>query len=30
MLLFVADEDFDRRIVRGLIRQKPDLELVRA
>lgn len=30
MLFFVADEDFDRRIVRGLMRQRPDLELVRA
>ena len=30
MLFFVTDEDFDRRIVRGLIRQKPDLELLRA
>ncbi len=30
MLFFVADEDFDRRVVRGLIRRQPDLVLVRA
>src|SRR2546423_5488995 len=29
MLLFVADEDFDGRIVRGLFHRKPDLKLVR-
>jgi hypothetical protein len=29
-MIFIADEDFDRRIVRGLLRRKSDLELVRA
>lgn len=26
---FVADENFDNNIVRGLVRQKPDLDVVR-
>ncbi len=29
MLRFVADENFNGNIVRGLVRQKPDLDLVR-
>src|SRR5436309_9252579 len=30
MLRFLADEDFDNRIVRGLIDQHPEVDLVRA
>jgi predicted nuclease of predicted toxin-antitoxin system len=30
MLFFIADEDFDRRIVRGWLRRKSNLDLVRA
>jgi hypothetical protein len=29
MIRFLADEDFDNRIVRGLQRRLPDLDLVR-
>jgi len=29
MIKFVADEDFDNRILRGLLRHQPDLEIVR-
>ena len=29
MLLFVADENFNNDIVRGLLRRKPDLNIVR-
>lgn len=29
MLRFVADENFNGNIVRGLLRQKPDLDIVR-
>jgi hypothetical protein len=29
MLLLVADENFNNNIVRGLLRQKPDLDIVR-
>lgn len=29
MLRFVADENFNNRIVRGLLRRKPDLDIVR-
>lgn len=29
MLLFAADENFNRDIVRGLLRRKPDLDIVR-
>ena len=29
MLLLVADENFNNDIVRGLLRQKPDLDIVR-
>lgn len=30
MLRFAADENFDRRIVRGLLRRLPNLDLVRS
>ena len=29
MIRFVADENFDNRIVRGLLRRKPELDIVR-
>ena len=29
MIKFVADEDFDNRILRGLLRRYPDLDIVR-
>ena len=29
MLLLVADENFNNDIVRGLLRKKPDLDIVR-
>ena len=29
MLLLVADENFNNDIVRGLLRRKPDLDIVR-
>lgn len=29
MLRFLADEDFNNRIVRGLLRRQPDLDIVR-
>jgi hypothetical protein len=29
MIDFVADENFDNRIVRGLLRRKPELDIVR-
>jgi predicted nuclease of predicted toxin-antitoxin system len=29
MLLFIADENFNNDIVRGLLRQKPDIDIVR-
>jgi hypothetical protein len=29
MIRFVADEDFDNRILRGLLRRQPDLEIIR-
>lgn len=29
MLLLAADENFDNRIIRGLLRQKPKLDIVR-
>lgn len=29
MIRFLADEDFDNRIVRGLLRRLPDLDLIR-
>lgn len=29
MINFVADENFDNRIVRGLLRRKPELDIVR-
>jgi hypothetical protein len=29
MLTFLADENFHRAIVRGLLRRKPDLDIVR-
>ncbi len=29
MLKFLADEDFNNRIVRGLLRRQPDLDIVR-
>ncbi len=30
MLRFMADENFDNRILRGLLRQKPNIDVVRA
>ncbi|MBI5669497.1 MAG: DUF5615 family PIN-like protein [Chloroflexi bacterium] len=30
MMRFLADENFDNRILRGLLRVKPDLDVVRA
>ena len=29
MLRFAADENFDNKIIRGLLRRKPDLDIVR-
>jgi hypothetical protein len=29
MIAFLADEDFNNRIVRGLLRRQPDLDLIR-
>lgn len=29
MIRLVADEDFDNRILRGLLRRQPDLEIIR-
>lgn len=29
MISFVADEDFDNRIVRGLMRRNPDIDIIR-
>ena len=29
MIRFVIDEDFDNRILRGLLRYKPDLDIIR-
>jgi hypothetical protein len=29
MLRFAADENFDNDIVRGLLRRKPDLDIIR-